>query len=118
MHGRIALVTTDRASSGLVPLILAHTGYKVDVLGPVEALGFLCENAADALILDLSPEQAASFFRLACRCNWQGPTIVLSAETHEDLETRRIEAVAFIRKPFDPREIVAAVEHLVTVAAI
>jgi DNA-binding response OmpR family regulator len=118
MHGRIALVTTDRASRSLVPLILAHAGHKVDVFGPVEALGFLCENAADALILDLGPDQAASFVRLGCHCNWQGPTIVLSADSRTDLEAAAVEADAFVQKPFDPRELVAAVEHLMTVAAI
>ena len=118
MHGRIALVTTDQASSVLLPMILGRADYHVDPLSPVEALGFLCENAADALILDLSPEQAASFVRLARRCNWQGPTIMLSADTSDDLEAAAVEPDLFVRKPFDPRQIVAAVEQLVTGVAI
>src|SRR2546429_589287 len=112
MHGRIALVTTDRAIAVIVPLILGRAGYSVDALGPVEALGFLSEGEPDALILDLGLEQAACFVRLAGRCKWRGPTIVLSSQTRPDLETAAVDADVLVRKPFDPEEILAAITQL------
>src|SRR5437764_163661 len=116
MHGRIALVTTDPATRVLVPFIVSRAGYTVSALGPLEALGFLCENEADALILDVGPEQAASFVRLAGRCNWRGPTIVLSAGSAADTEIADIEANAFVQKPFGQEEIIAVIARFVPVS--
>jgi len=117
MQGRVVLVSTDLAIRRIIPTVLSQTGYHVDLLSPMEALGFVCQHEADVVILDLGPDQAACFVRLAGRLKWRGPTIILSAGTRADLEMAELSADSFLRKPIDPEEIVTALGELTSAAA-
>ena len=106
MQGRLLLVSADPGVRRLVPLMLA--GYDVASLDPLAALGALASACPDLVILDIGRD-AGCFVRLADRCRWHGPLIVLAADVHPPLD---VHANFFIRKPFAPKDILAAVARM------
>jgi DNA-binding response OmpR family regulator len=111
----ILVVDTDPGLRRLLDLILTRGGYHVEAVeSPMEALGLVGERRPDLMILDIGPaeQHGATFVRLARRFGWQGPVIVLSADSGWRLAMREIEADADIRKPFSPEELLASVEGL------
>jgi len=111
----ILVVDTDPGLRRLLDLILTRGGYLVEAVeSPMEALGLVAERCPDLMILDIGPSEqhGATFVRLARRFGWQGPVIVLAADSGWRLGMREIEADADIRKPFSPDDLLVSVEGL------
>ena len=113
----ILVVDSDPGLRRLLDLILTRGGYRVEAIeSPIEALGLVGERRPDMMILDIGPSEqhGATFVRLARRFGWEGPVIVLSADSHWRLAMREIETAADIQKPFSPEELLASVAGLLT----
>jgi DNA-binding response OmpR family regulator len=104
----------------LVRIALAGAGYEVAIARDGSAaLSLLRERRAAAAVLDIAMPELDGLEVLTRVRHEEGtaelPVVLLSARAQEDDVARgyRLGASKYIRKPFSPRELVAAVDELV-----
>lgn len=120
----VVLVTSDRAgfANKIEPLLAAH-GYNVSVAqSSSEALGRVLEGRADCLVLDRQLPTARGL-DVYLSLKWAGrpvPTIIVAggvADEGETLDLLRPMADVILKKPFDPEQVLLAIDQRRSVAA-
>lgn len=114
MAANILVVDDEKEIADLVELYLANEGYSVSKFySPVEALGYLENNAPDLALLDvMMPEIDGFELCRRIRTNHNYPIIMLTAKV-EDIDKiagLAIGADDYVTKPFNPLEVVARVK--------
>lgn len=117
--GRIIYAEDDEMMAEMVQTILLEAGHAVGTLGDGKsALEVVRRRRPDLLILDMRmPEMGGSEVLDRLRRDpelYDLPVLVLTGRTSDsdELITRRAGATDYLRKPFKPETLVAAVEGL------
>lgn len=110
----ILLVDDETRMLDLLNLYLAPAGYKcIKKTSAVDAIGFLEENHADLVLLDvMMPEMDGWDACKELRKHWDIPIIMLTArsEKADIVKGLKMGADDYISKPFDEEELLARIE--------
>lgn len=115
----ILLVDDDPALAFLLSAKLLLLGYKVDsVHSGEEALEWLSHNAVDLIFLDISMPEMSGLEVLSCirKQNYDSAVIMTTAFSSEQtiIETLRLGADDYLRKPIDFGELQAILQRTIT----
>jgi len=107
---RILLVSDERSFRRLIEIAVRMAGYEaVSANDKGAALEFLEAQGPDLLLLDLAQEELDDDFLVEARAlGFRGPAIIIS--TYE--RRRAYSADAWLKKPFDPIELVSLIDKL------
>jgi DNA-binding response OmpR family regulator len=114
---RILLLDDDAAIQRLVALLLKRAGHRVDVVTKGnDAIRSIETNQYDALLLDLMMPTEGGMTVLR-HLREQNPAllkrvILLTATPAAVLGTVRKDVAAIVHKPFEPEELLAAIDRL------
>lgn len=119
---RILLLDDDAAIQRLVALLLKRAGHRVDVVGKGnDAIRSIEANAYDALVLDLMMPTEGGMTVLK-HLREKNPkllkrVILLTATPAAVLSTVRKDVAAIVHKPFEPEELLDAIDRLASEGA-
>ncbi|HKO58975.1 MAG TPA: response regulator [Thermoanaerobaculia bacterium] len=114
---RILLLDDDAAIQRLVALLLKRAGHRVDVVAKGnDAIRSIEKNPYDALLLDLMMPTEGGMTVLR-HLREKSPellkrVILLTATPAAVLNTVRKEVAAIVHKPFEPEELLDAIDRL------
>ncbi len=111
----VVVIDSDRLIAKAISLYLEQKGYRVEIFhNPADACDHLCENAPDAIIVDLNRLDGDSRF-IVCltdrnRLTGYIPVIVMSVLEADRNTMDQIKPFAFIQKPFDMGHLLKTIE--------
>lgn len=114
--GRVLIVDDERPIRRLLTRWLTGWGYGVgDVGSAVEALNVMASEPADILLCDIAmPEYDGLWLAEQVHARWPQTAIIMST-ARDDPQTvrtsRKLGAVAYVTKPFDPDLLRQALDH-------
>ena len=121
LSARILVVDDDREALGLLEQLLTGAGYNsvATTSDPRSVLGMHRERDFDAILLDVAMPGMDGFEVMeALKPGERGgylPVLALTAEPGHRTQALRYGAKDFLRKPFDPEELLLRVRNLVEV---
>jgi len=113
---RVLIVDDDAALLTLMRILLATSGYQVELAHDgLEALSLLAGNSYDVIILDLEMPRmnGRAFFREYRLRGGEAPILLVSAYGAEEA-TRELGAQGFVSKPFEPDNLVRKIETVLS----
>lgn len=116
--GRILLLDDDAAIQRLVSHVLSRAGYRVDCVGHGnEAIARLARRRYDAVLLDLMmPHEGGMTVISHLRDNAPERlrrVLLVTGAPDSLLQSLEGQVFGWVRKPFEPAELVQAVERLI-----